>query len=189
MSEPLKNLGDSLHPLLKSAGFRRRRSSWTRRTGQFVDVVNLQLSKSFDRVWVNLGVADPDAYESCWGEPLRDVADEAMCTVRARLGMLVDNRDKSWDLTDPHSISQIAGTVQRYGLPFLDQMHGLAAMEAHLAKRPRAYPPEAMSLAIIRWKLGMAREACEALTDRGRRDFGPWQERVDAVARKIDCSS
>lgn len=129
MSERLRPAGRAIHEVLKPAGFMRRRNAWRRDADGLVDIVNLQLSKSLDSVWVNLGVIEPDAYRYSWGRQLEATFDEASCTVRERLGVLIDGLDHSWPAGDPVSAETIAGQLRSVGLPWLEGMHSLGAIQ------------------------------------------------------------
>jgi len=182
----------ALDSVLKPEDFDRTRHTWIRRVDGFADVVNLQLSKSLERLWVNLGVADPDAYERSWDKPMGSFVDEASCTVRARLGLLIDNHDHSWEAGSGEGAAEMADTLRAYGLPWLDGMHSLAAMEKSLAREFRAgheqgYPPVAIALAVAQWKQGKRRAACETLDARRRAGCGAWGDRLDAVALAFGC--
>lgn len=183
----LRAIRDSLHELLQASGFRRYGSAWTRHVGAFVDVVDLQPNRTRERVWVNLGVAEPTAFELSFGTSIQDPVDEGMCTVRARLGALVDDLDRPWLISDAVTASEIVETMKSHGLPWLDRFHELSAMESYLASRRRAYPPEAIALAVIRWRLGRNQEACEGLADDTRRGVGAWLDRIEGAARRIGC--
>ena len=45
-------VADAVASTLRERGFKRRSTTWNRRIGDFTDVIDLQLSKSLDRVWV-----------------------------------------------------------------------------------------------------------------------------------------
>jgi hypothetical protein len=181
-----------MHDVLKPAGFKRRRNAWRRDSGGFVDIVNLQVSKSFDSLWVNLGVIEPDAYRYSWGEQLGSTFDEARCTVRERLGVLIDGLDHSWPAGDPTSADTIAALLDSLGLNWLDGMHSLGAIERELervfaAHQQRGYPPEAIALAVVQFKNGHVDAACATLNARRRWPIGLWEDRLDAVAHDLQC--
>jgi hypothetical protein len=183
----LKAIRDSMHEFLQASGFRRYRSAWTRHVGDLVDVVDLQPNRSGERVWVNLGVAEPMSFELSWGARIRDPVDEGMCTIRARLGALVDDLDRPWLISDAATATSIIETMRSHGLPFLDQFHELPALESHLASRRRDYPPEKIALAAIRWRLGRKDEACAGLAGDARGGVGAWHDRIEEAARRIGC--
>lgn len=108
MNESLTSIAEAFAPTLRERGFKRRSTTWNRRIGDFTDVVNLQLSKSLDRVWVNVGVAEAHAFVSSWGRALPGFVPEGECTVRTRLGNLIDGHDSAWMIQDPAAPSDIA---------------------------------------------------------------------------------
>jgi hypothetical protein len=184
MNDRLDAFGDALQARLRPAGFRRRRNTWNRRSGALVDVVNLQISKSLTRAWVNLGVADPDIYEDCWGRSIRGrFVLEYDCTVRERLGILVDGHDRFWVLDDPAGTGDMLAVLESHGLPFLDRMHSNEAIEAHLEAIRGTYPPNKMALAVVRWRLGRRSEACKMLDG----DWGGWGDRVSRIRQRLGC--
>jgi hypothetical protein len=151
------------------------------------------LSKSLDSLWVNLGVIEPDAYRYSWGMQLGSTFDEARCTVRERLGVLIDGLDHSWPASDSGSAETIGVHLSSVGLPWLEGMHSLAAIQRELervfaATEQRAYPPEAIALAVIQAKNGHLDAACTTLNARRRWPIGLWQDRFDAVADYLECS-
>jgi hypothetical protein len=193
VSERLRPAGHSIHGVLKPAGFKRRGNAWRRDVGGFVDLVNLQLSKSLDRLWVNLGVIEPDSFRRCWEAPVGATYDEASCTVRSRLGVLIDGLDRSWPAGDPDSAAAIADRLESVGLAWLDGMHALAAIQVQLehefaAELGRGYPPVAIALAVIQAKNGQADAACATLRQRRGWPLGLWEDRLDSVARDLGCS-
>jgi hypothetical protein len=170
----------------------RRRNAWRRDADGFVDIVNLQLSKSLDSLWVNLGVIEPDAYRHSWGEPVGSTFDEAGCTVRSRLGVLIDGLDHSWPARDSASAETIAVLLRSVGLAWLEGMHSLAAIQLELerefaAQRERGYPPVAIALAVVQSKNGQVGAACATLNARRRWPLGLWQDRLDAMAHDLQC--
>ena len=56
-----------INQLLGPLGFVRQKMTWNRTLGPFVDVVDLQLSKTGDAVTVNAGVLRPSVHKACWG--------------------------------------------------------------------------------------------------------------------------
>jgi hypothetical protein len=181
-----------MHEVLKPAGFMRRRNAWRRDADGLVDIVNLQLSKSLDSVWMNLGVIEPEAYRYSWGKQLQATFDEASCTVRERLGVLIDGLDHSWPAGDPASAETIAVQLRSVGLPWLEGMHSLDAIQQELervfdAHQQRGYPPEAIALAVVQAKNGQDDAACATLDARRRSPSGLWQDRLDAVADVLQC--
>lgn len=178
-----------MHSLLKPLGFRRRRHAWNRTVGEYVDVVDLLLSKSWTHVWVNLAVGQDEIYRACWGEGAGSFVAEYKGVVRVPLGLLARG-PIPWAVDDEHAPDEIARQLATVGIPYLDSMHSLGAIEAHLAAKNRL-PPEAIHLAHVRLMLGRHSDACEALVECRQRiawaGEGGWLERVDALLEAHEC--
>lgn len=192
MTERLRPISDALHArLLKSAGYKRRANTWNRRVGELVDVVNVQLSKGLDVVWVNLGVADPIAYERVWREPLGAFVPEPSCTVRLRLGELMGEWGRSWAWDGASTADDIAADLEPSGFEFFDRMRTPEAMVDFLEHRPyRLYVAEAMYLAILLERVGRRNDACAFLHEYESRTrvVSAWNERVEELERELGCS-
>lgn len=134
---------------LRTTGFTRRRHAWNRRAGRFVDVIDVQASKSLRTAFVNLGVLDAEVYARMWSRQPREFIHEAECTVRSRLGVLATGRDVSWDPRLEDDRRQISGHLERIGMPFLDRMHARGAMIRHLEGQPVRAPADSLSLAVL----------------------------------------
>jgi hypothetical protein len=89
-----------LDNLLKPLGFTRQKTSWNRRSGNVVEVITVQISKTGDTGTVNAGVLDMDAYVKLWGTEPPALVEEPACTVSARVGDLIDGKDLWWQLND-----------------------------------------------------------------------------------------
>jgi len=81
-------------PLLKKNGFRKKRLSWNRARGPFVDIIDIQelpgSTRDNERFVLNVGVFIPDFYEAVWGKPYKGFAQEADAVFRVRLGGLLE---------------------------------------------------------------------------------------------------
>ncbi len=80
--------------LLKRNGFKKKKLSWNRARGSFVDIINIQelsgSTESNERFVLNIGVFIPDYYETVWGQPYKGFAQEADAIFRTRLGDLLE---------------------------------------------------------------------------------------------------
>lgn len=174
----------ALDSLLVPNHFERRGRVWNRNVDGYIDVVDLQLSKYGDSFTVNIGVLDEDIYEACWGHTCLVFYDEASCTVRERLGVLVAGRDTWWDIRDHNSAGLIAARVQEFAMNFFDQSHSPEAMERFLRSdggRRVRYPPESIYLALILMKMGKRVEACRLLMSLEKVISGSWAERMRSI--------
>lgn len=180
-----------LDGVLKPLGFDRQKTTWNRKSGSFVDAVDVQVSKSGDTITVNAGVLHPDVYAKCWGGDLPRSIEEPSCTVRARIGQLIDGKDLWWQLDSDHVAGEIAEKVSTHVLPFLEQMHSADAMERFLTNAQvvkQKYPPPIIYLAILKHEQGDAAAACSLLDDLKERTVGAWQGRISQIAEKLSCS-
>jgi len=175
---------NDLHALLKSRGFARKGRIWNRADSGYIDVVDVQVSKSGDRCTINVGVIDPDIYRACWdGEPPAFSRDE-QCTVRTRLGFLLTGHDRWWPLDDESEWADAIAAMENEGLAFITRMHSASAMEDFLRTsnggEPR-YPPEAIYLALMRMKQGDEAEGCRLLTQLSRSTTDAWRPRIEGI--------
>jgi hypothetical protein len=59
---------DDLDAVVKPLGFTRRKMTWNRRSGEFIDVIDLQRGKSGDMVTMNVGVIHIAVHRRVWGK-------------------------------------------------------------------------------------------------------------------------
>lgn len=157
-------------------------------TGGFIDVVELQTSKSKDRLTLNIGVMVPAVYELCWGKPHDEFVQEPFCTVRTRL---FDSCGVElwWLADDRQTPVQMTEELRVQGLPFIDRMHSLKAIEDRLADRAkRPYLPDAVYFALVEAAQGKASEACARLGSLRQQVIGDWRARIDDVMSRLPCS-
>ena len=186
----------SLQLLLQPLSFRQRNFTWNRVSGDFVDVVDVQWS-SLDTqegysFTVNVGVVWPPAFEVMWQKPLSVFVDTASCTVRARIGQLIDGKDVWWEsssLSDDEMLRDARDKLAAFGLPFIERMHSMPQMEEFLGRRERdlRYPPEAIALSMIRKRLGhpdAARRVLTAAVTRG--PVSAWTARLLQLLEQLD---
>lgn len=179
----------NLDRVLNPVGFHRQESTWNRRVGDVIEVVNVQKSKGGDAVTVNIGVADPEVHFTLWGTAA-DFFSEEQCTVRSRLGKVLDGRDRWWPAGSHDSYFEIAKLLEEHGLPFLSRLWTREAMIAHLINSQAAetpYPLPALTLAVLMALCGDRSRACAEVERLRRRVVGPWQVRVSEVAARVEC--
>lgn len=180
-----------LDGLLTPLGFNRRKQIWNRTSGPYVDVIDVQVSKAGDAMTVNAGVMHPLAYRTFWGKAPPGFVDEPSCTVRSRIGQLVEGKDIWWSASDDQVIEEIAAAVAEHVLGFLERMHSPAAMESFLEAaevRKRKYPPPIIYFAILRDELGDQVGACTVLAELHQATSGAWQARINEVSERLGCS-
>jgi hypothetical protein len=178
---------NDLHALLKSHGFARKGRVWNRAGSAYIDVVDVQVSKLGPRCTINLGVLDRDLYRACWDREPPNFSRDEHCTVKARLGILATGYDRWWPLDDETAWLDAVVSVAKEGLPFIARMHSDPAMEAFLLPSlgglPR-YPPEAISVAVLRSRQGDSAEGCRLLRHLLDSTTPAWRDRVAAVLEK-----
>lgn len=186
---------DRIDNLLRPLGFHRHKATWNRRSGPFIDVIDLQISKSDDMFTINAGVFDPEIYRQCWSEEPKGIIREPKCTVRARIGELAAGHDLWWDMDGPNkqeTFDRIVETIGSSVVPFLERMHSRKAMEGFLTDAGVAnkrYPPDIIYLAILMYGRGDRDGACALLHDlRQKTVSGGWRARVGEIAKCLDCS-
>lgn len=185
-----KDVTVRLDGLLKPLGFERQKTTWNLKSGSFVDVVDVQISKTRDMITVNAGVLHPDVHAKCWGGDLPKFIEEPSCTVRARVGQLIDGKDLWWQLGADDVAGEIADTVSTHVLPFLGQMHSADAMERFLTNSQvvkQKYPPPIIYLAILKHEQGHSGAACSLLGDLKKKTVGAWQRRISQIAERLSC--
>ena len=155
-----------------------------------MDVVDLQVSKARDSFTINAGVTDVDAYRMLWGDELPIFFEQPECTVGARIGQLIENKDKWWDITDLNAAESAADCVVRYVLPFLEKMHSREAMKRWLLDSEVAgkrYPPPIINLASLESFLRHKSQGCTVLAELYRASKGSWRNRIAEVAEHLNC--
>lgn len=180
-----------LDALLKPLGFARRKATWNRNSHYLIEVVDVQASKAGDTVTVNAGVLDTRVYVKLWGEDPPGFIEEPQCTVRTRVGDLLDGKDLWWEPRNPQAIEEIVHVVDDTVLPFLERMGTLEAMERWLVDNDvvkQRYPLPIVNLAILQIVLGKVSEGCGLLLKLKKRPIGAWRKRVEEIAQRINCA-
>lgn len=176
---------------LKPLGFQRQGRTWNRRSGSFVDVIDVQVSKGGHTLTVNVGVLDPGVHASLWGAGPPAFVEEPFCTVRARIGELMGDTDVWWSIGEGEALEKAVEAVETHALSFLERMHAREAMKEFLVPAQvmkRKYPPPAISLAILKNELGDHAGACEALDRLQNQPLGAWRARIAEVSKRLGCS-
>lgn len=180
-----------LDGLLTPLGFSRRKQTWNRTFGPYVDVIDVQVSKAGDAMTVNAGVMHPLVYRTFWGKAPPGFVDEPSCTVRSRIGQLMEGKDIWWSASDDEVTEDVAAAVAEHVLGFLERMHTPAAMASFLDAAEvgkQKYPPPIIYLAILRHELGDQGGACTVLAELHRATSSAWQARIDEVSERLGCS-
>jgi Domain of unknown function (DUF4304) len=186
-----KTLVAHLDGLLKPLGFVRQKTTWNRRSASVVEVIDIQVSKAGDAVTVNAGVLDPEVHTILWGGRPSDPVEQPACTVCARIGELIDGRDKWWQLSDNSAAVEAAEKVATHVVPFLERMRTREAMKRWLTDTEvteKRYPPPIVNLAIIKSLLGETAEACALLGELQKKSLGAWRSRIVEVGGRLGCN-
>ncbi|UPK00370.1 DUF4304 domain-containing protein [Bradyrhizobium sp. 170] len=179
-----------LNQLIAPLGFVRRKTTWNRESGSLVDVIDIQVSKAGDAVTASVGILDRGIHEIFWGDCSPELVEEPHCTVRARIGDLVEGKDIWWQLNDSRCAADLVAKISSHGLPFLERTHTAEAIERHLADvrvTKRKYPPDIINLAILRFGRGDKIGACTLLTKLQKSNIGAWRARVGEIIERLGC--
>jgi hypothetical protein len=176
---------------LSTIGFRRRNKTWNRENGSLVDVIDVQVSKSGDLVTINTGVLSRAVYSTMWGHESGLFIDEPSCTVRARVGQLLDNKDRWWRVESDSSAEEMMSCIEVCVFPFLNRMQSLGAMRDWLASSglpsPK-WPAPSVCFAVVQFYLGNTEDACITLRELERNALGGWRAEAKKVAVRIGCA-
>jgi len=141
---------------------------------------------------MNTGVLSRPVYAACWGRESKPFVEEASCTVRARVGQLLDNKDRWWDVGSETAADEMVECLGARILPFLDRMQSLKAMHDWLASTgmPSAKrPAPSVCFAVLQSQLGDMEGACNTLTELEGKALGAWKLGAKEVAVRIGCAS
>ncbi len=133
-------IAKTVTPALKAAGFRKTSTSYHRRLGRTVQVVNVQVSHGSNRAekkfYVNVGITFDEICRLA-GVPILEKPKEYECDdrgTRDRLERLVSRAPATWVVRHDESIdatiSSLNGSIDRLRSG-LDQIDGLAAYRSH----------------------------------------------------------
>lgn len=164
---------------------------WNRQFEWFTDVVDLQFSKSGDRVTVNAGVTHSALYARCWGKALSARVEIPQCIAKVRSGELLHDDDTWWPTESMSAMEGIPNVITTKVIPFLDSMHSMQALETFLREKNvirQRYPPSIIYLAILMCDRGERDGACSILGDLERTSVGGWKARIRDVSKSLHCS-
>jgi Domain of unknown function (DUF4304) len=179
---------NELHPLLRPEGFARRGSTWNRRSGELIHVINIQSSqwttRGNENCTVNLGVFWEKAYTVVWHKAPTRFVREYDCIHRKRIGQLLEDKlDRWWVLHSPDDVKEVGEILTHLlkskGLPWLDGFASLRNLHDGIAAEEfgRNIP-----LAIVKAELG-DRQGATALLDEGKGQL--WQEHAESVREAL----
>lgn len=171
-------------------GFTRKTATWNREHGSLVEVIDIQTSKSGDIVTINTGVLSRPVYFICWGRDAEPFIEEPFCTVRARVGQLLDNKDRWWEISSASAAEEMVEHVRTLVFPFLKRMQSLEEMRNWLASMGMPSPKNplpSICFAVLQSQLGDINGACKTLADLENKAIGAWKVKAQEVAMRIGC--
>jgi hypothetical protein len=173
----ISKIGD----ILERYQFSTNGSLWNRDYADFIDVIDLQISKSKDTFTVNVGVADKFVVRNCWDLDNSFMVEEPLCTVRVRLGELLCGRDVWWNFSDDNGVRQVLSSIQDVAVPFLQKNHDIDKMIESLEGDPAAvrYPPGNVYLALLYYRKGESVRSREML--RSMKLSSAWKQKVSGI--------
>ena len=147
MSEISKKIDEiikaGIAPLLKAHGFKKKARNFYRSFDDRIDVINVQASQYNEgakgRFTINLGVYFPAIAEITEAIPVKGMPKEYNCTVRERIGGVLDNRQDIWwsvdETTNLNEVSiELATKVEGFCLPWLESMASLDNVKNYVAR-------------------------------------------------------
>ncbi len=193
-SDTMKQIVKTMHPLLKEAGFRKRRSTFNRETEPgLIQVFDFQMGpyepgpqyefppikvNLYGKFNVNLGVFISEVHERLRGEPPPSFVPEYECELRKRLPELLpeDERpvtDKGvgwWSLDDPplKTANELRRLTTDYALPYFETVKtrdGVIALWQREANGAGLPPRAPLSIAAIQFHRGHAHDAERLIRD------------------------
>jgi hypothetical protein len=174
--------------LIRPLGFKRKGLTWNRITGEFIDVLDVQVSKYGDTVTINAGVSNALIYTIVRGGDLPSLLLDPDCVVNTRIGMLIDGKDLWLPIDEPNSINEIKSLIKNILLPFFDQMHSFSKMADFLISQQvttRKYPFPIIYLAVIKNKLDDNAGALALLNDLKSKQTTSWENLINRVIERI----
>lgn len=181
-----KQLISKIDEILENHQFYKNGSVWNRNCTEFVDVIDLQISKSKDTFTINAGVAAKFVIHACWGIDGSDVVEEPACTVRTRLGELLHGRDVWWSLTDNDGVEEVLAGIQDTAIPFLQLNHSIDHMIETLENDPasRRYPPGVIYLALLHHRKGES-DRCREIF-KSMKLTGSWSQKASDILAALN---
>lgn len=185
-----KGLIAAIDDILRPRGFVRQEILWNRTRAEFIDVFDIQISTSIGKFTMNVGILDTVVHKIFWNSDPPAFIEEPACTIRTRVGELIDGKDRWWEFSDKEAVDQLSEIVSSYVLPFIENVGSREKMEAWLLETRvarRRQPAPIVNLAILKTLLGKHAEGCRLLTElRGKMPVA-WRDRIDGVARRVEC--
>lgn len=181
-----KQLITKIEDVLEKYQFYRNGALWNRDYADFVDVIDLQISKSKDMFTINAGVADKFIIRACWGMDGSSMVDEPSCTVRARLGELLHGRDVWWSLSNDDGIEEVLSDIEGVLIPFLQRNHSIDHMIESIENNPaaRRYGSGEIFIALLYHRKGES-ERCKEMFE-NMKLTGAWKQKASDILASLN---
>jgi hypothetical protein len=169
-------------PLLKKNGFKKKKLSWNRARGSFVDIIDIEelpgSTEDNERFVLNIGVFIPDYYEVVWGQPYKGFAQEADAIFRTRLGDLLNGKfseringafielDSDTDVLTVGE--ELSSAIEKKVLPCLDSFTDYRSLHDFIDNIDgwqKDYPLMQIYFALLKQSLGEKESAIAILDD------------------------
>ena len=195
-------ISEHIHPILKQAGFARRRNIWNRQRSEFIDVIDFQKSGTapagIENFTMNVGIAMPLIHEMIWGKTTGGFFREVDCILRARVGQLIDNDfkggalDRWWRIQNPEdeteTTRELVNITNSVILPFLDRFDSLRSIEEFLAQANTwlsHYDLTKIQMGILKILVGKREEGFDLLLSEKHYQGKDWFEKAQKIGRKL----
>jgi Domain of unknown function (DUF4304) len=163
-------------------GFTKKGMTWNRKNGNFVDVVELQISKSADQITANIGVHHIWVHEVVWGAAINGAVDEPSCIFRQRLAELSGDAFVWWPLDSEETASSIVKAIGQHAMPLFDRMHSFDALSQSIAQgATKPYPLPVIYLSVLTHLSGHENDANSMLQSLKSRAGEAWRARIETV--------
>jgi Domain of unknown function (DUF4304) len=186
------NVNKHIHSLLKPLGFRRKGSGnlWNRRVGDFVDILDIQVSQFSSTYTINLGIVDVEVFEVFKGTETLPFIQQPEATIRERIGDLAGGHDKWWKTDDLDAAHETGRYIENYALPFFEGYRSHDAVRSWLISKKverNSYPPQSLNLAIVENLLGNREEAKEILRSTyAKTRSTAWQKFIEELSIRLN---
>jgi hypothetical protein len=195
-----------IKPMLKKHCFFCKDKVWNRKRGNFIDVVEINFSKSttsdFVRFTVTCGIYIDEVNELIWGKKKRNSIREYCCLVRACSGELLedifinDSYDKKWtdtwwDIESKQEVEEKINLIEFFirdkVLPFFDLFDSFEKIEYFMAHRKGSFsllPLSKIQLAVLLILMGEIQTGQELLQGEINNRQG-WPENALQVFQRL----
>lgn len=173
--------------VLETYQFSRVGATWNRAYADYVDVIDVQISKSRMDFAVNLGIADKFVTNICWDIAGSSLVDESSCTIRCRLGQLLSNKDKWWSVDGEDEIGEVASAIRSEAIPYFERNHNVDRMIEIICNNysSKTYPPESLYLALLYYRKGDRVRGIEMLKAMQLKLTDGWREKVTQILDRL----